>query len=157
MRNSTEQRRRPPTRSRWPGCAGGSGVVLELLQLASATRPTASMMSTPTRNLQVCRHPCTSALTRMLACHMRLCLGRLFYTLNGYGVEFIHPEACLVVLVAGQRSQASLATSAAMHPLAREGGWGVAGPPCLLGCVVMHENREKNRDRYTCPTHGGEG
>ena len=59
---SAEQRRRPPTRSRWPGCAGGSGVVLELLQLASATRSTASMMSTPTRNLQVCRHPCTSAL-----------------------------------------------------------------------------------------------
>ena len=99
----------PPTRCRWSGCAGGSGVVLELLQLALATRPTASMMSTPTRNLQVCRHPCTRALTRMLACHMRLCLGRLFYTLKGYGVEFIHPEACLVVLVAGQRSQASLA------------------------------------------------
>ena len=52
----------PPTRCWWSGCAGGSGVVLELLQLASATRPTASMMSTPTRNLQVCRHPCTSAL-----------------------------------------------------------------------------------------------
>ena len=30
------------------------------------------MMSTPTRDLPVCRHPCTSALTRMLACHMRL-------------------------------------------------------------------------------------
>ena len=68
----------PPTRCWWSGCAGGSGVVLELLQLASATRPTASMMSTPTRNLQVCRHPCTSALTRMLACHIRLCLGRLW-------------------------------------------------------------------------------
>ena len=52
----------PPTRCWWSGCAGGSGVVLELLQLASATRTTASMMSTPTRNLQVCRHPCTSAL-----------------------------------------------------------------------------------------------
>ena len=35
------------------------------------------------------------------------------------------------------------------------GRWGVAGPPCLLGCVVMHENREKNRDRYTVPVWGG--
>ena len=45
--------REPPTRCRWPGCAGGSGVVLELLQLASATRAAASTMSTPTRDLPV--------------------------------------------------------------------------------------------------------
>ena len=48
---------------------------------------------------------------------MRLCLGRLFYTLKGYGVEFIHPEACLVVLVAGQRSQASLSARGAVNVL----------------------------------------
>ena len=56
----------------------------------------------------------------MLACHMRLCLGRLFYTLKGYGVEFIHPEACLVVLVAGQRSQASLNARGAVNVLLAE-------------------------------------
>ena len=35
-----------------------------------------------------------------------------------YGVEFTYPKACLAVLVADQRGQASLATRAAGHPLA---------------------------------------
>ena len=65
-RYSAEQRRRPPTRSRWPGCAGGSGVVLELLQLAFSIIWIGSRMSTPRWDHQVCRHPCTSALTTML-------------------------------------------------------------------------------------------
>ena len=43
----------PPTRSPWRGCAGGAGVMLELLQLASATRAAASTMSTPTRDFPV--------------------------------------------------------------------------------------------------------
>ena len=85
------------------------------------SRPLTRATATPSTRmcaLHVCRHPCTSALARMLACHMRLCLGRLFYTLKGYGVEFIHPEACLVVLVAGQRSQASLGAIGAVNVLA---------------------------------------
>ena len=53
----------PPTRCRWPGCAGGSGMMLELLMLPSATMSAASMMSMPTSELLVCRHPCTRALT----------------------------------------------------------------------------------------------
>ena len=56
-RNSAEQRRRPTTRSRWRGCAGGSGVVLELLLLASSITWIGSSMSTPRWDLQVCRHP----------------------------------------------------------------------------------------------------
>ena len=60
----------PPTRCRWPGCAGPSGVVLGLLLLASATKSTGSMMSTPHTQPSVCHHPCTSALTENA--HIRL-------------------------------------------------------------------------------------
>ena len=59
QRRSAEQRRRPPTRSQWRGCAGGSGVVLELLLLASSITWIGSSMSTPRWDLQVCRHSCT--------------------------------------------------------------------------------------------------
>ena len=44
-------------------------------------------------------------------------LVRLCYTLKGYGVELTNPEACLAVLVAGQRSQASLSARGAVNPL----------------------------------------
>ena len=77
-RYSAEQRRRPPTRSRWPGCAGGSGVVLELLQLAFSIIWIGSRMSTPRWDHQVCRHPCTSALTGMLTRTGCALLGRLW-------------------------------------------------------------------------------
>ena len=54
----------PPTRCRWHGCAGGSGMMLELLTLASVTTRAGSMVSTPTGDLLVCRQPCTRAFTR---------------------------------------------------------------------------------------------
>ena len=47
----------PPTRCQWSGCAGGSGVVLQLLQMASSITWIGSSMSTPRWDLQVCRHP----------------------------------------------------------------------------------------------------
>ena len=101
------------------------------------SRPLTRAAATPSTGVcapPMCRHPCTSALTRMLACHMRLCFGRLFYTLKGYGVEFIHPEACLVVLVAGQRSQASLSARGAVNVLLTRAAMAV-GPP--WGIVLL--------------------
>ena len=44
-------------------------------------------------------------------------LVRLCYTLKGYGVELTNPQACLAVLVAGQRSQASFGARGAVNPL----------------------------------------
>ena len=45
-------------------------------------------------------------------------LVRLCYTLKGYGVELTNPQACLAVLVAGQRSQASFGAIGAVNVLA---------------------------------------
>ena len=44
-------------------------------------------------------------------------LVRLCYTLKGYGVELTNPQACLAVLVAGQRSQASFGARGAVNVL----------------------------------------
>ena len=44
-------------------------------------------------------------------------LVRLCYTLKGYGVELTNPQACLAVLVADQRGQASLAIRVAVNVL----------------------------------------
>ena len=58
-------------------CAHGTDKALGESQLS---RPLARATATPSTSMcasPMCRHPCTSALTRMLACHMRLCLGRL--------------------------------------------------------------------------------
>ena len=89
----------PPTRCRWHGCAGASGMVLELLLLTSATRSTTSMMSTPTRDLQVCRHRVLHALTRMLTRTCCALLGRVSFHFNDYGTQLLHPRACLAVQV----------------------------------------------------------
>ena len=91
-RYSAEQRRRPPTRSRWPGCAGGSGVVLELLQLASSIIWIGSRMSTPRWDHQVCRHPCTSALTGMLTRTGCALLGRLWDHSKEPPMSLFHPS-----------------------------------------------------------------
>ena len=91
-RYSAEQRRRPPTRSRWPGCAGGSGVVLELLQLAFSIIWIGSRMSTPRGDHQVCRHPCTSALTGMLTRTGCALLGRLWDHSKEPPMSLFHPS-----------------------------------------------------------------
>ena len=44
-------------------------------------------------------------------------LVRLCYTLKGYGVELTDRQACLAVLVAGQRSQASFGARVAVNVL----------------------------------------
>ena len=75
----------------------GAGGTDKALGEPELSRPMARAAATPSTGVcapPMCRHPCTSALTRMLAYHIRLFLGRLFYTLKGYGVEFTHPKAC---------------------------------------------------------------
>ena len=67
--------------------------------------------------LHVYRYPVARALTRMLACACCASLVRLCYTLKGYGVELTHRQACLAVLVAGQRSQASFGARGAVNVL----------------------------------------
>ena len=119
-RDAAEQRGGPTRAARAVECAHGTDKALGEPQLSRPLTRAAATPSTGVCAPPMCRHPCTSALTRMLACHMRLCLGRLFYTLKGYGVEFIHPEACLVVLVAGQRSQASLSARGAVNVLGQD-------------------------------------
>ena len=59
-------------------CARDTDKALGESQLS---RPLTTAAPTPSTHMcapPLCRHPCTSALTRMLACHMRLCLGRLW-------------------------------------------------------------------------------
>ena len=116
---SSEQRRGSSRAARAVEGARDTDKALGESQLSRPLMRAAATPSTGVCAPTMCRRPCTSALTRMLAYHIRLFLGRLFYTLKGYGVEFIHPEACLVVLVAGQRSQASLSARGAVNVLAQ--------------------------------------
>ena len=93
-------------------------MMLELLKLPSATMSAASMMSMPTSELLVCRHPCTRALKGNAHIRLlRIACQVVLYTLKGYGVELTNPQACLAVLVAGQRSQASFGAGYAVNPL----------------------------------------
>ena len=55
-REAQRKRAEPPTRCRWRGCAGHSGVMLGLLLLTSSITWTGSSMSTTRWDLQVCRH-----------------------------------------------------------------------------------------------------
>ena len=61
-----------------PAWSGALGMVLELLVLATRTSWTPTMMSLPTDKLHVSRHVSGEPLTRMLACDIRLFLGRLW-------------------------------------------------------------------------------
>ena len=127
------------------GSAGGHSWIVYALQLRSSRGPSRAAGSvegaddtdkapgkpdrsrpmtraTPTaskgmRALHVCRSPVARALTRMLTCACCASLGRFCYTLRDYGAEFFYPEACLAVLVAGQRSQASVGARGAVNPL----------------------------------------
>ena len=75
---SAEQRG-GPTRAAGPlECALGTDKALGESQLSRPMARAAPTPSTGVCALSMCRHPCTRALTRMLACDMRLCLGRLW-------------------------------------------------------------------------------
>ena len=105
----------------------GAGDTDKALGKPDRSRPMTRATPTASKGmcaLHVCRSPVARALTRMLTCACCASLGRLCYTLKDYGVEFTYPKACLAVLVADQRSQASLATSA-------------AGPPLVLGTPLI--------------------
>ena len=71
------EQRRGPTRAAWAlECAHGTDKALGESQLS---RPLARATATPSTRMcapPMCRHLRTSALTRMLACHIWLCLGR---------------------------------------------------------------------------------
>ena len=114
---SSEQRRGPTRAARAVECALGTDKALGEPQLSRPMAWAAAMPSKGICALPMCRHPVARALTRMLACACCASLGRLCYTLKDYGVEFIHPKACLAVLVAGQRSQASFGAIGAVNPL----------------------------------------
>ena len=88
-----EQRRALSAAARWLECVRGTDKALGESQLS---RPLTRATATPSTRmcaLHVCRHPCTSALARMLACHMRLCLGRLWDHSKDSCMSLFHPFA----------------------------------------------------------------
>ena len=114
---AAEQRGGP---SRAAGSVGGAGDTDKALGKPDRSRPMTRATPTASKGmcaLHVCRSPVARALTRMLTCACCASLGRLCYTLKDYGVEFTYPQACLAVLVADQRGQASLAIRIAANVL----------------------------------------
>ena len=90
---SSEQRRGLSRAARPLECALGTEKALGESQLS---RPLTTAAPTPSTHMcapPLCRHPCTSALTRMLACHMRLCLGRLWDGSKDSSMSLFHPPA----------------------------------------------------------------
>ena len=98
----------------------GAGDTDKALGKPDRSRPMTRATPTASKGmcaLHACRSPVARALTRMLTCACCASLGRLCYTLKDYGVEFTYPKACLAVLVADQRGQASLAIRVAVNVL----------------------------------------
>ena len=90
---SSEQRRGLSRAARPLECARGTDKALGESQLS---RPLTRATATPSTRMcapPMCRHPCTSALTRMLACHIRLCLGRLWEHCKDSSMSLFHPPA----------------------------------------------------------------
>ena len=89
-----ERLRRPSRAAGWLECAHGTDKAPGEPELS---RPMARAAPTPSTGVcapPMCRPPCTSALTRMLACHMRLCLGRLWDHSKQSSMSLLHPFPC---------------------------------------------------------------
>ena len=118
LRRSAPSKRRGSSRA--ARSVEGAGDTDKALGKPDRSRPMTRATPTPSTGmcaLHVCRSPVARALTRMLTCACCASLGRLCYTLKDYGVEFTYPQACLAVLVADQRGQASLAIRVAVNVL----------------------------------------
>ena len=124
---SAEERRALSAAARWLECVRGTDKALGESQLS---RPLTRATATPSTRmcaLHVCRHPCTSALARMLACHMRLCLGRLWDHSKDSCMSLFHPFAncqthgtmTVALVFESQLSRCRAATVAAFDARAR--------------------------------------
>ena len=90
---SAEERRALSAAARWLECVRGTDKALGESQLS---RPLTRATATPSTRmcaLHVCRHPCTSALARMLTRRCCASLGRLWDHSKDSCMSLVHPFA----------------------------------------------------------------
>ena len=86
-----EQRRALSAAARWLECVRGTDKALGESQLSRLLTRATATPSTRMCALHVCRHPCTSALARMLTRRCCASLGRLWDHFFDYGVSLSYP------------------------------------------------------------------